>query len=201
MIKSVISDLGKVIIFFDNHIFFKKIAQYSPLSEDEIVAKVYENLELLKLFDTGKVTPDEFYGRAKILLQAQINQELFYSLYNDVFSLNPPVVKILESLKPHLRLVLCSNTDVERFGFIRKFFPEILFFDGYVVSYEVGFMKPHPRIYEVALDKAAAKAEECVFIDDREENIAAARELGLETILLTPDTDLEQELMLKGITP
>jgi hypothetical protein len=80
MIKSVISDLGKVIIFFDNHIFFKKIARYSLLSEDEIVAKVYENLELLKLFDTGKVSPDEFYGRAKALLQTEIDQEAFYSL-------------------------------------------------------------------------------------------------------------------------
>jgi HAD superfamily hydrolase (TIGR01509 family) len=199
MIKSVISDLGKVIIFFDNHIFFKKIARYSLLSEDEIVAKVYENLELLKLFDTGKVSPDEFYGRAKALLQTEIDQEAFYSLYNDVFSLNLPVLETLKSLRPDLRLVLCSNTDVERFGFIRKFFPEILFFDDYVLSYEVGVMKPHPRIYEVAIEKAAAKAEECVFIDDREENIAAARELRLETILLAPDTELERELRLKGI--
>jgi HAD superfamily hydrolase (TIGR01509 family) len=199
MIKSVISDLGKVIIFFDNHIFFKKIARYSLLSEDEIVAKVYENLELLRLFDTGKVSPDEFYGRAKALLQTEIDRGAFYSLYNDVFSLNLPVLETLKSLRPDLRLVLCSNTDVERFGFIRKFFPEILFFDDYVLSYEVGVMKPHPRIYEVAIEKAAAKAEECVFIDDREENIAAARELRLETILLAPDTELERELRLKGI--
>jgi HAD superfamily hydrolase (TIGR01509 family) len=199
MIKCVISDLGKVIIFFDNYIFFKKIAQHSLLSENEIVAKVYENLELLKLFDTGKVTPDEFYGRAKALLQTEIGQEAFYSLYNDVFTLNLPVLETLKSLRPGLRLVLCSNTDMERFGFIRKYFSEILFFDDYVLSYEVGVMKPHARIYEVAIEKAAAKAEECLFIDDREENIAAAKGLGIGTILFTPFTDLDHELRLKGI--
>ena len=74
MIKSVISDLGKVIIFFDNAIFIKKVALHSPLSEEEMVANVYGHLDLLKLFDTGKVTPDEFYVRAKTLLQTEIDQ-------------------------------------------------------------------------------------------------------------------------------
>jgi len=199
MIKSVISDLGKVLIFFDNSIFIQNMAEHSPLSGKEMMSKVYGHQDLLKFFDTGKVTPDEFYERAKILLQTQIDRKTFYSLYNDVFSLNPPAVETLKKLKPHLRLVLCSNTDVERFGFIRREFPEILIFDDYVVSYEVGFMKPHPRIYEVALEKAAARADECIFIDDREENIAAAQDLGIGTILFSPDTDLDSELRLKGI--
>jgi HAD superfamily hydrolase (TIGR01509 family) len=198
MIKSVISDLGKVIIFFDNRIFFKRIKEHSPLSEDEIVSKIFDHQDLLKLFDTGKVNPDDFYDRAKVLLQTEIDKDTFFSLYNDVFSLNSPVIKILKSLQPRFRLVLCSNTDVKRFGFIRKTFPEILFFDDYVVSYEVGVMKPHPLIYQVALQKAGTNAEESLFIDDREENIAAARELGLETILFFPETDLERELRQKG---
>lgn len=199
MIRSVISDLGKVIIFFDNRIFFKRIKEHSPLSEDEIVAKIHDHQDLLKLFDTGKVNPDDFYARAKVLLQTEIDKDTFFSLYNDVFSLNSPVIKILKSLQPRFRLVLCSNTDVKRFGFIRKTFPEILFFDDYVVSYEVGVMKPHPLIYRVALQKAGTKAEESLFIDDREENIAAARGLGLETILFFPETDLERELRQKGL--
>lgn len=200
MIKSVISDLGRVIIFFDNDIFIKKIAEYTPLSEEVITARIYENMDLLQLFDTGKVTPAQFYSRAKNLLETHIDQVTFYSFYNDVFSLNPAVLGILKSLRPRLRLVLCSNTDVERFGFIRSEFPEVFIFDDYVLSYEVGVMKPHPRIYEVAIKKAAAKAQESVFIDDREENVAAAREMGLQTILFAPTTDLKHELSLKGVS-
>ena len=86
-----------------------------------------------------------------------------------------------------------------RFGFVKKKFPEILIFDEYVLSYEVGFMKPHPQIFKEALRKARAEAEECVFIDDIEGNIEAALSLGINTILFGPKTDLEAELQKKGL--
>jgi len=200
MIKSIISDLGNVLIFFDNNIFFKNIAEYSPLSEDEVICEVLVHLELSRSFDMGKVTPDEFYLQATKILKTKIDKTAFYSIYNDIFSLNMPIVRLLMSLQPRYKLVLCSNTDVARFGFVKKKFPEVLFFDKYVVSYEVGFMKPHPRIYEAALEEAGTRPEESVFIDDREENIKAAEKLGLYTILLSPDTNLKRELQKKGVT-
>ncbi len=200
MIKSVISDLGNVLIFFDNNIFFNKIAVYSPLSKDEVISEVLAHLELSRSFDMGKVTPDEFYLQATQIFKANIDKTTFFSFYNDIFSLNIPIVGLLKSLQPRYKLVLCSNTDVERFGFIKKKFPEVLFFDKYVVSYEVGFMKPHPRIYEAALEGAGTRPEESVFIDDREENITAAEKLGFHTILLSPDTNLKQKLLKKDVT-
>ena len=200
MIKSIISDLGNVLIFFDNNIFFKKITKFSPLSEEEVLSRILENLELSRSFDTGKVTPEEFFLQATEILRAKIDKNTFFSIYNDIFSLNRPILNLLQSFPSAYGMVLCSNTDVERFGFIKRRFPEVLFFDKYVVSYEVGFMKPHPRIYERALEEAGTRPEESVFIDDREENTAAADRLGLQTVLLKPDTDLEHELQKKGVT-
>ncbi|WP_067181005.1 HAD family hydrolase [Microtetraspora niveoalba] len=52
-------------------------------------------------------------------------------------------------------------------------------FDAIVISGEVGMRKPEPRIFHHALDLVGLPAEECVFIDDIEANIAAARALGL----------------------
>lgn len=200
MIKSIISDLGNVLIFFDNNIFFKKIAEYSPLSEDEVVSEVLAHLELSRSFDMGKVTPDEFYLQAAQIFKATVDKTTFFSIYNDIFSINMPVVELLKSLQSGYKLVLCSNTDVERFEFVKKKYPEVLLFDKYIVSYEVGFMKPHPRIYEAALEEAGTKPEESVFIDDREENIIAAEKLGLQTILLNPDTNLKHALQKIGVT-
>ena len=199
MIKSIISDLGNVLIFFDNNIFFKKIAAHSPLSEEEIIKKVLAHLDLSRSFDMGKVTPDEFYSQAAQIFKAHMDKTAFFTIYNDIFSLNRPAVDLLRPLLPGYKLVLCSNTDIERFSFVKKRFPEVLFFDEYVVSYEVGVMKPHPIIYEAALDKAGTRPEESVFIDDREENTAAAEQLGLQTILLRPDADLKHELQKKGV--
>ena len=87
-----------------------------------------------------------------------------------------------------------------RFGFIKKKFPEILIFDEYVLSFEVGHMKPHPLIYIKALEKAGVKANESIFIDDIKENIEAAQNLGIGGILFGPQTNLEAELREKGLS-
>ncbi len=200
MIRCVISDLGKVIIFFDNNIFFGKISDYSPHSKEKIRELALAHFELVELFDKGEITPQDFHARVIQKLEARIDFDTFYSIYNDVFSLNPPVLQIMKRLKRNYRLIVLSNTDTMRFGFIKKKFPEILIFDEYVLSFEVGFMKPHPQIYKEALKKAGFQADECVFIDDREENIEAAAKLGINGIHLGPKPDLEAALKEAGLS-
>jgi HAD superfamily hydrolase (TIGR01509 family) len=200
MIRCVIADLGKVIIFFDNNIFFKKISDYSPYSKEKIRELALTHFYLVELFDKGKITPQDFHARVIQKLEARLDYDTFFSIYNDVFSLNPPVLQIMKRLKKNYRLVVLSNTDTMRFGFIKKKFPEILIFDEYVLSFEVGFMKPHPQIYKEALKKAEFPAKECVFIDDREENIEAATKLGINGIHLGPQTDLEAILKEMGLS-
>ncbi len=199
MIRCVLSDLGKVILFFDNHIFFRKMAEFCSYSAVDIAERVHWHRNLIRSFDTGTLSSKDFYREVTQRLKAKVDQETFFKIYNDVFSLNPPVLDILTRLKGRHKLLLLSNTDVERFGFIRKTFPEVLIFDEYVLSFEVGYLKPHPQIYQEALKKAKARAEECVFIDDLEENIEGARNVGLDTILYGPQTDLEAELRGKGL--
>jgi epoxide hydrolase-like predicted phosphatase len=194
MISTVISDLGKVILFFDNHIFFRKLAGYCSFSAQDIAARVHWHRDLIRAFDTGRIGPTDFYGEVMQKLEADIGQEVFFRIYCDIFSLNPPVLDLLRRLKTGYRMILLSNTDVERFGFVKKKFPEIFIFDEYVLSYEVGYLKPHPRIYKEALAKADVRAEECVFLDDLQENIEGARNVGMNAILCEPHTDLAAEL-------
>lgn len=194
MIRCVLSDLGRVIIHFDNTIFFEKIADYSPLSKEDIAEMASTHSSPRRAFDRGDITAEEFYDQVTAQLDAKIDYDNFYAIYNDVFSLDPSILEILKRLKGKYRLVLLSNTDVMRFGFIKKKFPEIMIFDAYVLSYVVGEMKPHPRIYDEALKKAGVEARECVFIDDIAENIKAAQKLGIKGILMTPQTDLEAAL-------
>lgn len=191
MIRCVISDLGRVIIFFDNNIFFEKIADYCSFSTEEIAELTFSHLNIIQSFDEGKITPGEFFNQVIEKLEAKIDYDRFFSIYNDVFTLNPPILEIMKRLKQNYKLILLSNTDVKRFGFIKRQFPEILIFDEYVLSYEVGSMKPYPQIYEEALKKAGVKPEECIFIDDNEENIKTAQKLGINGILMEPQTDLE----------
>jgi HAD superfamily hydrolase (TIGR01509 family) len=194
MINCVISDVGKVILFFDNFVFFRKMAGYCPYTARDIAERVHWHKGMIRSFDLGEIGPEDFYSEVLHKLEAKIEQDTFFRIYNDVFSINPPVLDLLRRLKTNNKLILLSNTDVERFGFIKKKFPEIFLFDDYVLSYEVGYLKPQPEIYIEALKKARVRAEECVLLDDLPENIEGAQRLGINAILYGPQTDLEAKL-------
>jgi putative hydrolase of the HAD superfamily len=199
VIKTIISDLGNIIVYFNNDLFFQRIKKYSPYSIDDMKIMADQYTPLLQAFDTGRISPKDFYRKVTGILKAGIDQDTFFPFYNDVFSINTSALKTLISLKPRYRLIMLSNTDVERFSFIKKAFPEIRIFDEYVLSYEQGIMKPHPSIFLKALERSEAEAVECVFIDDIEENILAASELGIKTIHFLPYTNLEAELHKLGV--
>jgi putative hydrolase of the HAD superfamily len=196
----VISDLGKVILYFDNDIFFRKIAAHSRFSLEEIKELAGKHFGLVMDFDRGKMEPRQFYREVIHRFEMEIPFQTFCEIYSDVFSPNPPVLGIFSRLRSKYRLVLLSNTDALRFGFIRENFPGIFIFDAYVLSYEVGYVKPHPQIFRTALERAQAEPSQCLFIDDREENVEAAQRMGLNTILFTPQTDLEKSLRDFGLS-
>lgn len=200
MISTIISDLGKVVLWFDNTIFYRKMTAYSAKSVDEMRAIVHGRFEFIELFDEGALTPRQFYERAVALLGARLSYDEFVAAYIDVFSRNQPAIDLFKRLKGRYKLILLSNTDPLRFGFVRERFPDIFFFDDYVLSYEVKALKPGPEIYREALRRAAAPPAECIFVDDMEENIAGAAALGIRTIHYRPDTDLEKELRSLGVS-
>jgi epoxide hydrolase-like predicted phosphatase len=198
-IKSVISDLGRVLVDFDNWRFLHRMERHSPLSAEDMMSRFRDNISVLRQFDMGKISPDGFYRRAVSLLEASVGKDSFFQYYNDVFSLNPYVLAVLKRLMGRYRLIMLSNTDRERYGFVTSKFPEILFFDSYILSYEVGAVKPDLKIYRKAMEAARAEAEECVFIDDLEDNIKAAKNLGIQTVLLKADTDIAARLQDIGL--
>ena len=55
--------------------------------------------------------------------------------------------------------------------------------DGIVMSGEEKIGKPDVRLYQILLDRYELKAEECVFIDDRQSNITAGERIGIQGIL------------------
>jgi epoxide hydrolase-like predicted phosphatase len=200
MIRAVISDLGRVVLWFDNNVFLRKLAALAGRPFDEVKAAVHGNLELIHRFDEGTVTTEEFRRAVCAAAGTEVDYGTFYTIYNDIFSLNPPVAALLRRVsEAGYRTALLSNTDPERFGFVRKRFPEILFFDDYVLSYELRLIKPDPAIYLEAAHRAGCRPAECVFIDDMEENVQSAVETGLRGIHYRPETDLEAELRKLGL--
>jgi len=201
MIRVVIFDMGKVLVWFDNSILFRKLADLAGQDVDRVREVAHVKLELVQSFDRGEITPAEFKERVCSALGLSLSYSQFYEIFNDVYTPNVSALDIVRRLKAAgYVLVLLSNCDPERAGFIQKKFPETRVFDVRIVSYEVKLLKPEPAIYLLALQRAGAKAEECVFIDDMAVNIEAARALGITSIQFEYDkTDLEAELRRLGL--
>lgn len=87
-----------------------------------------------------------------------------------------------------------TNWSMETFPTARERFTILQLIDRYVVSGQEHLVKPDPRLFRVLLDRYGLKAEECIFIDDNPDNVAAANGLGLHGIIFTGADNLRETL-------
>ena len=86
IIRAVVSDLGRVVLWFDNDVFLRKLADRSGRPFADIKAAVHGDLELIRRFDGGAVTPAEFHECVAALAGVDIPYGEFYDIYNDIFA-------------------------------------------------------------------------------------------------------------------
>jgi HAD superfamily hydrolase (TIGR01509 family) len=85
-----------------------------------------------------------------------------------------------------------SNTNDLAVEHIRRKYPFFGGFDGYILSYEHGVMKPSPKLYEVVERATGRSGGEIIYLDDRAENIEAGTARGWRGILHeTPEKSRE----------
>ncbi len=108
-------------------------------------------------------------------------------------------VALLEPLSNRYRLFGLSNWSAETFPIARGRYPFFDLFEGIVISGEEHLKKPDEQIYRVLLDRYALQAAESLFIDDRLDNVQAAKALGFQTIHLAEKGDLGEAFDALGI--
>jgi putative hydrolase of the HAD superfamily len=138
--------------------------------------------------EKGKMTEDEFLG----LLQDELEPELghrpelhgFREIYFDALDPNERMVELMRDLRGRgYRMALLTNNVREWEPLWRSLLPVDEIFELIVDSAFVGMRKPEREIYELTLDRLGNPAPaECLFVDDVEVNIEAARELGLAAV-------------------
>lgn len=113
-----------------------------------------------------------------------------------------PIVKnveVLLSLSENYRLIALSDAPVEQIEFEIKKFPFFKVFEEIMLSQNLGFEKNDPLLYAYLLQQKELIPNECVFIDDRVENIQAAQSAGILT-LLYDSTDINLASALNGLS-
>jgi FMN phosphatase YigB (HAD superfamily) len=91
-------------------------------------------------------------------------------------------IPIASKLGSEYNLALLANDVAEWSAYLRGKYNLNCLFKAVVISGEAGLRKPDPAIYQLLLDKTGARAANCIFIDDRQNNLDAAAMLGFQTI-------------------
>ena len=89
-----------------------------------------------------------------------------------------------------------TNWSMETFPEARERFGILQMIERYVVSGAEGYVKPDPRLFQVLLDRYHLRAEDCTFVDDNPDNVAAAQRMGMRGIVFTNAENLKKQLAL-----
>lgn len=192
---AVLCDLDGVIRFYDtSQVARLEAAAGLPQGITTAIGYAPENdLPLL----LGQITRDEWAQSIVRGLAARASlsdaRALAKAFTEADFWADQAVVRLLGQVRRHCPVVLVTNAtvwldeDLTALGLADLA-------DSVVNSSLVGVAKPDRRIYEMAAKQAGARADRCLFVDDREENVEAARELGMTAVLFRAVDDLRGAL-------
>jgi FMN phosphatase YigB (HAD superfamily) len=184
MIPSVIVfDLGKVLVDFDYSIASRRIAARSKLKVDE--ARFFtEQADLLFNYEVGRIGTQKFFEEIRKVSGFAGTAEEFSEVFADIFTPIEAMVELHVAVRrKHIPLYIFSNTNDLAITHIRRSYPFFGEFDGYILSYEHGAMKPDAKLYEVVERETKRKRGEILYLDDRPENIAVGEARGWQTVL------------------
>jgi putative hydrolase of the HAD superfamily len=103
--------------------------------------------------------------------------------YLDTIEIDEAFYQFAETIRRNYKTALLSNDLSEWSRYLRDKYKLNDYFDVITVSGDVKIQKPDERIFQLTVDKLGVAASDCVYIDDRRYNLAAAKALGMDTIL------------------
>ena len=185
----VVFDLGKVLLDFDYSIAARRIAAQARIAAEEIKHFI-DHSPLLFRYETGLITQQQFFDEICASCGFVGDLEEFGTFFSDIFVPIDPMVALQSELRARgIPTYVFSNTNDLAISHIRRCFPFFGNFEGYILSYEHGAMKPDAKLYEVVEKSSGRHGSEILYLDDRTENIAAGAARGWQVILQeSPDT-------------
>ncbi|HEY1006961.1 MAG TPA: HAD family phosphatase [Sphingobacteriaceae bacterium] len=202
MIKTIIFDLGGVLIDWNPEYLFRKIIHdeaerkhffdhicTSDWNEEQDAGRPLEEATsmLVERFPEHEARIRAYYDRWEEMLGGAIEG----------------TVEIFRQLKDrnHFRFYALTNWSAETFPYALQRFEFLQWFDGIVVSGEEKNRKPYLDFYQLMLDRYRLDPAEALFIDDNLRNVEAARQVGIRTIHYLSPEQLRESLARTGILP
>jgi glucose-1-phosphatase len=198
-IRAIISDIGRVIVAVDVSRAMEGLSSSIPLSPKEIWSAIEKDPRFPDLQD-GRISARDWHLHIVRRLGGNLTYDQFIQAWNAALlpeTLQPD--SLWAGLAKKYRLSLLSNTDPIHVAHMESTFTFFKYFPVRIYSCVVGHSKPNPVIYQDALRATKVKANEAVYIDDLEENVAAAKSLGMTGVHCAVPADLRDALTAAGV--
>mgnify|MGYP001028733632 CR=1 FL=1 len=193
MIRTVIFDLGKVLVEFDPVNGMKKLG-FSKEIREQFQRNIFSGLwEACDEKPIGNLEIRELFKKAVPGLEQDVD------LLWDQITVVTKVYEyshswILDLKQRGYQVLILSNYGQQSFEANSKIYPFLADVDGMVISYQVEMMKPNPKIYQYLANQYQIQPKEAVFLDDRKENVDGAISCGFSGIVFQNYTQAREEL-------
>jgi 2-haloacid dehalogenase len=181
-IRNVVFDIGWVFVRLD----------YGPIveflrSRGAAVSDIRSVLAQVALgeHESGRLPGSGLLEQLAALTTAPVRLTEVHAKWVDMFELEPAMVDLAYRLSAGHRVYLLSNIGDLHWAHLSREYRLHRIGHGALPSYLAGVMKPHPQIYAEAERRFALEPAATVFIDDRSDNIDAARARGWHGIVHT----------------
>ena len=198
---TVVFDLGGVLVDWDPRYMYRQLFD-DPDEMESFLAEV-TTAEWNAYQDAGRP-----WAEAVELLVAEHPQrreliEAFHGRWPEMLAgAIPGTVDVLADLRAAgVRLIALSNWSAETFPVARERFDFLAWFEGIVISGDVGVNKPDRRIFEHLIEEFGIEPAAALFIDDSSANVDAATALGFQAVQFSDASTLRGELERLGLLP
>lgn len=199
-IRAVIFDYGMVISNPADPVAHERMITLSGLSREEFDRLYWQHRHV---YDLGMKGNDWWQKIASDAGTAFTQQQIDQLIEADILmwtSLNEETMGWVVALQnAGIPTAILSNMIWEILGYMRQEFGWLSHFQHHTWSCELGIAKPDPAIYIHTCDNLGVPPQETLFLDDKPENIAAAKKIGLHAIQFTSVQQLRTDLAARGL--
>lgn len=200
MIKNIIFDFGGVLTLLTPEEALKRFKELGVANPEEYLNPYCQQGPFFR-FENGDISTEQFCLELEEICGRVIStKEAEHAWRGFIASVHEDYLDYLQQFRPRYRLGVLSNTNpfiqgwAESIEFTSNGKKLSDFFDMLFFSYSMRASKPGEEIYRKMLLEGNMKAEETLFIDDSEKNIATARKLGICTLKVENGEDWRSKL-------
>lgn len=190
MIQALLLDVGNVLVEVD---WKNSLEKLGLLEKYDTIHPQIKNWSLHDAYERGRVDDADFFAQLQDYLKLNFSFQELKAAWNACVETEiPGVEELLENLNVPAFVLSNTNPSHSQFYLQKKLFRH---FQKSYLSHDLGHRKPEPQIYQKVLQELKLEANSVLFIDDAEDNIASARNLGLHAHVCYRSSEQLREIL------